>query len=129
MSAFHPVTKAALVFPFVMLLAYPQNASPQASAPQSEAYKKLDKSIECRVGTEGVFGDNNKFIQSTVKVKKLECGPASDTGPGKEVALKSESAASGFIETRDYGRMKLVGDELFMRPSDQAKLKRFLAKR
>jgi len=128
MPASRVVKRLAMVCALLLTLMHPHESASQSSAPQAEAYKKLDKSIECGVSTEGVFGDNNRFIQSTVKVKKLECRLAG-AAEGKEVALKSDSAAAGFIETREVGRIKLVDDELYMRPSDQARLKRFLAKR
>ena len=94
---------------------------------QTDKYVEIDHAIDCMVETSGVFGDNNTIMLESAELSSLECWPDDKREKAKRLALRSTSVASGFIETRDFGRVKIKvaergGYDLSMRKIDQAKL-------
>lgn len=96
----------------------------------AEEYERVDPAISCVVKMKGVFGDGNQLVQETIKISRVECWLKDAPNAKKELELKSNSGAAGFIETKEFGRIKFKSDstEFFMRKADQASLMRGLRK-
>ena len=58
----------------------------------------------------GVFGDGNQFVRETIKISRVECWLKDAPKARKKLTLKSNSGATGFIETQEFGRIKFKGD-------------------
>ena len=100
---------------------------------QNDKYVALEEAIDC-----GLAGLQYQSVVGSPQatsgtVSALRCQISGK--PEKDITLRSDKIASGFLETQDFGKIRIevsnnitsAGFSMYMRKSDQTKLKKCLA--
>ena len=107
--------------------------SPILAFAQNDKYVTLEDAIDC-----GLAGLQYQSVVGSPQatsgtVNALRCQISGK--PEKDITLRSNKIANGFLETQDFGKVRIevsnnimsAGFSMYMRKSDQAKLKKYLA--